>query len=239
MTGRTGTGRTGNGPVGSIRPATPQALFTRVAPVYDLVNGMLSLGLDRNWRRRAVSRLPLSDLTTVLDVACGTGAMGAALRYHTPTIQISGIDANTAMLARNRKRSIGYAELVEGTVERLPFADASFDAVMIGFAFHDFSSPAQACRELHRVLRPGGWLVDLELTVPTARPVRAGYLAWLKAFGLLSRSKRLSGYGHLRDEVRHSPDDTYLLERLTAQGFKPLETKKYTGGIATCYLAEV
>lgn len=233
------TGRTDDDPTRSVRPATPQAIFTRVAPVYDLVNGMLSLGLDRSWRRRAVSRLPLSDLTTVLDVACGTGAMGAALRHHAPTIQLSGIDANTAMLARNRKRSIGYAELVEGTAERLPFADAAFDAVMIGFAFHDFSFPDQACRELHRVLRPGGYLVDLELTVPTARPLRAGYLTWLKVFGLLSRSKRLSGYGHLQDEVRHSPDDTYVLEQLTAQGFKPLETKKYTGGIATCYLAEV
>ncbi|HET8660038.1 MAG TPA: class I SAM-dependent methyltransferase [Micromonosporaceae bacterium] len=233
------TGKTGDGPARSVRPPTPQALFTRVAPIYDLVNGALSLGLDRSWRRRAVSRLALSDLATVLDVACGTGAMGAALRRHAPTVQISGIDANTAMLARNRSRSIGYAELVEGTVERLPFADASFDAVMIGFAFHDFSLPDQACRELHRVLRPGGCLVDLELTVPTARPLRAGYLTWLKVFGLLSRSRRLSGYGHLQDEVRHSPDDTYIVERLAAAGFKPRETKKYTGGIATCYLAEV
>jgi ubiquinone/menaquinone biosynthesis methyltransferase len=233
------TGRTDGSSTRSVRPATPQAIFTRVAPVYDLVNGMLSFGLDRSWRRRAVSRLPLSDLSTVLDVACGTGAMGAALRHHAPTIRLSGIDANTAMLARNRKRSIGYAELVEGTVERLPFADAAFDAVMIGFAFHDFPVPDQACRELHRVLRPGGYLVDLELTMPTARPLRAGYLTWLKVFGLLSRSKRMSGYGHLRDEVRHSPNDTYILEQLTVQGFKPLETKKYTGGIATCYLAEV
>ncbi|HET8682506.1 MAG TPA: class I SAM-dependent methyltransferase [Micromonosporaceae bacterium] len=214
-------------------------MFTRVAPVYDLVNGMLSLGLDRSWRRRAVSRLPLPGLTAVLDVACGTGAMGAALRRHAPTTRLCGIDANTAMLARSRRRSIGYAELIEGTVERLPFADATFDAVMIGFAFHDFAFPDQACRELHRVLRPGGHLVDLELTVPTARPIRAGYLTWLKVFGLLSRSERLSGYGHLRDEVRHSPDDTYVLEQLAAQGFKPLETKRYTGGIATCYLAEV
>ncbi len=233
------TGRTDGGPIESVRPPTPQAIFTRVAPVYDLVNGMLSLGLDRSWRRRAVSRLPRSKLTAVLDVACGTGAMGAALRRHAPSAALSGIDANTAMLARNRKRSIGYTELVEGTVERLPFADATFDAVMIGFAFHDFSSPDQACRELHRVLRPGGYLLDLELTVPSARPLRAGYLMWLKVFRLLSRSKRLSGYGHLQDEVRHSPDDAYILERLTAQGFKPLETKKYTGGIATCYLAEV
>jgi demethylmenaquinone methyltransferase / 2-methoxy-6-polyprenyl-1,4-benzoquinol methylase len=232
------TGRTDGDPTRSARPATPQAIFTRVASVYDLVNGMLSLGLDRSWRRRAVSRLPLSNLTTVLDVACGTGAMGAALRHHTATIQLSGIDLNTAMLARNRKRSIGYAELIEGPAERLPFADATFDAVMIGFAFHDFSFPDQTCRELHRVLRPGGYLVDLELTVPTARPLRAGYLAWLRVFGLLSRSKRLSGYGHLQQEVRHSPNDTYVLERLAAQGFKPLKTKKYTGGIATCYLAE-
>ena len=232
------TGRTAGGPARSARPATPQAIFTRVAPVYDLVNGMLSLGLDRGWRRRAVSRLPLPDLATILDVACGTGAMGAALRQHAPTIRLSGIDANTAMLARNRKRSIGYADLIEGTAERLPFADATFDAVMIGFAFHDFSFPDQTCRELHRVLRPGGYLVDLELTVPTARPLRAGYLTWLKMFGLLPRSKRLSGYGHLQDEVRNSPDDTYVLEQLAAQGFKPRETKKYTGGIATCYLAE-
>jgi ubiquinone/menaquinone biosynthesis methyltransferase len=233
------TGRTAGGPTRSARPSTPQAIFTRVAPVYDLVNGMLSLGLDRSWRRRAVSRLPLSDLATVLDVACGTGAMGAALRHHAPTIQLSGIDVNTAMLARNRKRPIGYAELIEGTVERLPFADATFDAAMIGFAFHDFSFPDRACRELHRVLRPGGYLVDLELTVPTARPLRAGYLTWLKVFGLLSRSRRLSGYGHLQDEVRRSPDDAYVLEQLTAHGFRPLEAKKYTGGIATCYLAEV
>lgn len=233
------TGRTDGGPIGSVRPPTPQAIFTRVAPVYDLVNGMLSLGLDRSWRRRAVSRLPCSELTTVLDVACGTGAMGAALRRHAPSAQLSGIDANTAMLARNRQRSIGYTELVEGTVERLPFADATFDAVMIGFAFHDFSMPEQACRELRRVLRPGGYLLDLELTVPSARSLRAGYLTWLRVFRLLSRLKRLSGYGHLQDEVRHSPDDAYILDQLTAQGFKPLETKKYTGGIATCYLAEV
>lgn len=165
--------------------------------------------------------------------------MGAALRQHAPAIQLCGIDANAAMLARNRSRSIGYAELIKGTVERLPFDNATFDAVMIGFAFHDFPFPGQACRELHRVLRPGGWLVDLELTVPTARPLRAGYLTWLKVFGLLSRSRRLAGYGHLSDEVRHSPDDTYVLEQLTAQGFKPLETRKYTGGIVTCYLAEV
>jgi demethylmenaquinone methyltransferase/2-methoxy-6-polyprenyl-1,4-benzoquinol methylase len=140
-----------------------RALFAPLGPSYDRVGATLSLGQDPRWRRFLVSRLP-ADRGHVLDVATGTGLVAAALVAR--GFRVTGLDQSPEMLARARVRFDGRVELVEGTADDLPFADASFDHLTFTYLLRYVDDPGATMRELARVVRPGGTVAMLEFDVP-------------------------------------------------------------------------
>ena len=138
-------------------------LFAPLGPTYDRVGAMLSFGQDPRWRRFLVSRLPADD-GHVLDVATGTGLVAAALLGR--GFRVSGLDQSPQMLAAARARLEGRAQLVEGSADALPFADASFDHLTFTYLLRYVDDPDATLRELARVVRPGGTLAMLEFGLP-------------------------------------------------------------------------
>jgi len=142
-----------------------RTLFAPLGPTYDRYAAALSFGQDPRWRRFLVSRVEADPTDTVLDVATGTGAVaGELLRQKGCTVV--GLDQSPEMLAEARRRLPESVQLVEGTAERLPFPDASFDALTFTYLLRYVSDPAATLRELARVVRPGGTIAGLEFAVP-------------------------------------------------------------------------
>jgi demethylmenaquinone methyltransferase / 2-methoxy-6-polyprenyl-1,4-benzoquinol methylase len=166
---------------------TARSLFAPLGPTYDRYAALLSLGQDPRWRRFLVSRVDVPPGGTVLDVATGTGAVAAELlRRH--ECRVVGVDQSPEMLAEARRRLDGRVELHEGRAERLPFADAAFDAVTFTYLLRYVDDPGETMRELARVVRPGGTVAMLEFAVPRGvwRPLWELYVgAVLPAAGRL------------------------------------------------------
>jgi ubiquinone/menaquinone biosynthesis methyltransferase len=220
-----------------MRPATPQALFDRVAPRYDRLNRLLSFGRDRRWRQAAVRELELAPGSIVLDVATGTGALAAALAESAPRgTRVVGCDINVAMLAVAARRDVSI-DLVRGDGVRLPVADAAVDAVTIAFAVDDMPDRDACVTELSRVLRPGGQLVLLELSMPDGGILRALYLGMLRVLHLAGRLRGGEGYRHLRQEIVHYRGRQAIENLLTRHGFRDYRWRALTGGIATLHVA--
>jgi demethylmenaquinone methyltransferase / 2-methoxy-6-polyprenyl-1,4-benzoquinol methylase len=162
-----------------------ERLFTQLAPRYDLANDLQSLGLHRLWKRRAV-RLALRGAPAgarVLDLCCGTGDMTFEARRQGAAMAV-GADFSAAMLdVAQRRRQAAGAEVffLRGDALRLPFADASFDAVTIGYGLRNVADIEQCLREMLRVLRPGGRMVILDFGKPANPLVRALYAVFLRA----------------------------------------------------------
>jgi demethylmenaquinone methyltransferase / 2-methoxy-6-polyprenyl-1,4-benzoquinol methylase len=156
-------------------------MFDSIAPRYDLLNHLLSAGLDRCWRRRAIGSLGLTGGEHVLDVCTGTADLAIGLRTaRPPAARVTGIDFAGAMLgaARKKLRGAGVCDtiaLVRADATRLPVADESVDAVTVAFGIRNVENAAAACREMHRVLRPGGRFAILEFSIPGAPALRTLY----------------------------------------------------------------
>ena len=149
-------------------------MFDSIAPRYDLLNHLLSFGVDRLWRRRMVGVVAAGTPAAILDVAAGTGDVAVALARRLPAARITGIDLSGEMLAVGRgkvaRRGLcDRIELVQGDAEQLPFPDGTFDAVTIGFGIRNFGSIEAGLAEAFRVLRPGGRLCILEFSTPRGR----------------------------------------------------------------------
>jgi demethylmenaquinone methyltransferase/2-methoxy-6-polyprenyl-1,4-benzoquinol methylase len=142
-----------------------RSLFAPLGPTYDRYAAALSFGQDPRWRRFLVSRVDAGPTDTVLDVATGTGAVAREL-LRQKGCRVVGLDQSPEMLAEARRRLPEHVELVEGTAERLPFPDASFDALTFTYLLRYVSDPATTLRELARVVRPGGTIAGLEFAVP-------------------------------------------------------------------------
>jgi demethylmenaquinone methyltransferase / 2-methoxy-6-polyprenyl-1,4-benzoquinol methylase len=163
-------------------------LFAPLAPTYDRVGALLSLGQDPRWRRFLTSRLP-RDGGTVLDVATGTGLVAVELRRR--GFRVTGLDQSPEMLARARARFEGDVELVEASADAIPFPDGAFDHLTVTYLLRYVDDPAATLRELARVVRPGGIVASLEFGVPGG-VWRAAWEAWVRlalpAAGLVFRS---------------------------------------------------
>lgn len=219
------------------RPKTPQTTFDRVAPYYDRVNSLLSLGLDRGWRRATVASLALRPGECVLDVATGTGALALELARAQAAVRVTGCDINERMLAVARRRAGEALELVQCDAAGLPFAAHSFDAASLAFAIDDMPDRDRCIAEIVRVLRPGGRFALLELSQPDVQPWRGLYQLYLGTFRWLRRF-RVHGYDHLAQEIRGYRGATAIETLLARHGFTRYRQRSLTGGIARLHVAE-
>jgi demethylmenaquinone methyltransferase / 2-methoxy-6-polyprenyl-1,4-benzoquinol methylase len=210
-------------------------MFDRIAPVYDAMNRVMTAGLDRRWRRVTVDAV-VRPGDRVLDACCGTGDLAIAARDR--GADVVGLDFSEAMLERARAKAADV-EWVAGDVLALPFEDASFDAVTVGFGVRNVEDIGAGLRELRRVLRPGGRLGILEITRPRG-PLAPFYRLWFDAvIPLLGRVlPGGSAYTYLPASVRRFPGPEALAGLLRESGFAEVRFRLFAGGIVALHVAE-
>ena len=221
------------------QPHDVAAMFDDVAPRYDLTNAVLSLGQDRGWRRATARALRLEAGETALDLAAGTGTSSVALAAS--GAHVVACDFSLGMLrvgvGRNAHPRVRY---VAGDGLRLPFADASFDAVTISFGLRNLHSLGDGLAELARVTKPGGRLVVCEFSHPTWAPFRAVYVDYLmRALPAIARrvSSNPDAYVYLAESIRAWPAQRELAERIERAGWRDVSWRDLTGGIVALHRA--
>ena len=219
-----------------------RSLFDAIAYRYDLLNHLLSGGVDLLWRRAAIDTLTAQQPKHILDVATGTADLAiASLRLH-PELVV-GVDISDAMLEVGRKKLVqkkltDTITLENGEAEKLRFADDEFDAAMVAFGARNFEHLSQGLSEMRRVLRPCGRIVVLEFSKPTLFPFKQLYFLYfrfvLPLVGSLI-SKHSEAYQYLPDTVMQFPDGEKFLDVLRSCGFASVARTPLTFGIATIY----
>ena len=222
-----------------------QEMFTAIAPRYDFLNRLLSLGIDQQWRQFVGRRLADLEHPQVLDVACGTADLSLAIRQSNRQAKVVGLDFSTQMLtlAQEKIRQLSEADgldLLAGSAEDLPFADQSFDALTIAFGIRNVIDRPRALREFCRVMKPGARLVILEFSMPDQFLLRALYrLYFLKILPLIGGLfARKSAYKYLPESVVQFPERDEFARMVKGAGFSKLRYHPLTGGIVTVYLGE-
>jgi demethylmenaquinone methyltransferase/2-methoxy-6-polyprenyl-1,4-benzoquinol methylase len=209
-----------------------RSMFDRIAPVYDLMNRVMTAGLDQRWRRLSV-RSVVAPGDRVLDACCGTGDLAIAARR--AGADAIGLDFSERMLERARRKEPAI-EWVQGDLLALPFADASFDAATVGFGVRNVADLDQGVAELRRVLRPGGRVGILEITRPRG-PLRLFFRLWFDVLIPLA-GKILPGgkaYTYLPASVRRFPGPEDLAGLMTRQGFAEVGYRSLGGGIVALH----
>jgi len=216
-------------------------MFDRIAPTYDLLNRLMSGGVDRRWRARAVAEVADALPGPVLDLCAGTMDLTAALARSRPTDRIVAVDFAPAMLEAGRRKA-PRAEVVVADAAALPFADASFSAVLCGFGVRNLADPAAGAREVRRVLRPGGLFVTLELFRP-ARPVTRAFHRAYAGLVLPALGGWLSGdrpaYDYLARSMAGFLTRQEYEHLLQSAGFSRVLGSDLTFGVASVVRAEV
>ena len=209
-------------------------MFDRIAPVYDLMNRVMTAGLDGRWRR-LTARLAVRPGDRVLDACCGTGDL--ALECARAGGVVTGVDFSARMLERARRKS-AEVKWVEAD-DALPFDDGSFDAATVGFGIRNVPDLEGGLAELRRVLRPGGRLGVLEITRPRG-PLAPFFVLWfywtVPLLGKLLPGGR--AYSYLPASVRRFPGPTELAEAIVRAGFRDVRYRRLAGGIVALHVAE-
>jgi demethylmenaquinone methyltransferase/2-methoxy-6-polyprenyl-1,4-benzoquinol methylase len=220
-----------------------ESMFDSIAWRYDFLNHFLSFGIDRIWRRRAISIISRNFKNPViLDVATGTGDLAIASVRINPA-KVTGIDISQKMLEIGRekvnRKGLGQTiELLPGDSENIPFGNDSFDVAMVAFGVRNFSDPLKGLREMKRVILPEGMIVVLEFSKPAGFPFRPVYNFYFKSIlpmvgKLFSKDK--AAYAYLPDSVYKFPDNEQFLNLLEEAGFASCRQVKLTGGVASIY----
>ena len=220
-------------------------MFDAIAARYDLLNHLLSLGIDRRWRARAVRALELPERAIVLDLCTGTADLAiAAMTGDRPASKVIGVDFAAEMLRLGRKKLAERGEtrihLVRGDAMRIPLADASVDAVSIGFGIRNVQHPGVAACEIVRVLRPGGRLAILEFGTPALPGLRALYLFYFRrVLPLIGRliSRHNQAYSYLPASVAAFPSPDEFLRLLGESGYSDARVVHLTLGIVYLFVA--
>lgn len=214
-------------------PGAIRRMFEAVAPRYDRMNRILSVGLDQGWRRSALGELDCAPGSRILDLCCGTGDLALLLP---PGQRFVGCDLTPAMLeiadAKAARRGTAFPA-VAGDAMRLPFANDVFDAAVVGFGIRNLPDLERGLAEIHRVLSPGAKLVILEFSRPESRLARLGHGAWLRlAVPGIARLAAAGGeaYGYLRDSILGFPDAGALARTLGAAGFRGVAYRRLALG---------
>jgi demethylmenaquinone methyltransferase/2-methoxy-6-polyprenyl-1,4-benzoquinol methylase len=220
-------GRDGALPQGGAKHDAVEGMFDRLAPRYDLMNRIISLGLDQRWRRHTVDALAPASRARVLDLACGTGDLSRdlAARGCRPV----GIDFSAGMLAAARVDT----PLVRGDAAALPVAGGTFDALTCGFGLRNFVDLDAVFTECARVLRRGGRFAALDAAVPTNPLLRAGNAVWFRgAVPMLGRlvAHDAEAYRYLPKSTAYLPPAPELVAQLERAGFRDVRHTTLTGG---------
>jgi demethylmenaquinone methyltransferase / 2-methoxy-6-polyprenyl-1,4-benzoquinol methylase len=221
-------------------------MFDAIAGRYDLLNHLLSAGIDRRWRSRAVRALALAGTEQVLDLCTGTGDLAIAAATARPgAARVVGVDFAGAMLGVGHRKlsAIGLERrvtLVRADATRIPVRDATVDAVTIGFGIRNVEDMPAACREICRVLKPGGRLAILEFAVPTTPGLSACYLWYLRhVLPRIGRaiSRHDAAYGYLPASIGAFATPDEFVTILRQQGFSDIAAVPLTFGSVILYTA--
>jgi demethylmenaquinone methyltransferase / 2-methoxy-6-polyprenyl-1,4-benzoquinol methylase len=221
------------------------SMFDGIAHRYDALNTIISLGLDRRWRRRALAMLAAAKPRSVLDVATGTGDLVIEMDQILRPELIVGVDLSEEMLSRARRKTQGDAligarvEFRQADIARLPFAQGSFDAVTVSFGVRNFEHLQVSLTEIIRVLRPGGHCMILELSTPRKPLVVIGHTLALRVLvPLVGRllSKDPAAYRYLPKSVAAFPQGGEFAALMLGAGCEQVVTRKLTPGICTVYV---
>lgn len=218
---------------GTLEPDSVRGMFDRIAPVYDAMNRVMTVGLDRRWRKLAVSEVVWPG-DRVLDACCGTGDL--AVEGERRGGRVVGLDFSERMLERARKKS-GAIEWVQGDALALPFGEGEFDAATVGFGVRNLADLEGGLRELARVLKPGGKLAVLEITRPRGI-LRPFFRLWFDVVVPLLGRVLPGGeaYTYLPASVRRFPGHDDLSALFAAAGFEDVSYRLLGGGIVALHV---
>jgi demethylmenaquinone methyltransferase / 2-methoxy-6-polyprenyl-1,4-benzoquinol methylase len=215
---------------GTLPETQVQAMFDRIAKVYDRMNSVMTAGMHHRWRSRAADLAAVGPGSRALDVATGTGDLAIELAGR--RAEVVGLDFSERMLALARTKAPAI-DFVQGNALELAYPDASFDAVTVGFGARNFSDLDRGLRELARVTRPGGRVVILEITTPQRPPLSWFFRVWFDR--IVPALGRVAGdpdaYTYLPSSVRRFPGPQELAERMVAAGLGDVRWVLTAGGI--------
>lgn len=222
------------------KAARVRAMFDEIAPTYERVNRVLSMGRDASWRRRVVQWAGVRPDDRVLDLACGTGDLARAIAAARPRF-VTGCDFAERMLALASSRGGDRLNWCRGDALKLPFADGSFSIVSCAFGVRNWQNLSVGVAEVSRVLCCGGRFVILEFSMPRAPLLGAMYRAYfrhvLPRLATWISRDRCGAYRYLPASVATFVDSTGMRDTLMRSGFDRVGEKSMTGGIVTAYLA--
>ena len=221
-----------------------RGMFDRIAGVYDLLNTAMTIGLHHSWRGRAADRAELAPGDAALDVCCGTGDLALELRGRVgPEGRVVGADFSERMLelARTKAAERGMSDVTFEWADALglPYEDASFDAVTVGFGVRNLADLDAGVAEMRRVLKPGGRLVILEITQPQRPPLSTFFALWFdRLVPLLGRvAGDADAYAYLPESVRSFPPPEGLAAIMDGAGFERIRYTVLAGGIIAIHSA--
>ena len=215
-------------------------MFGRIAGRYDLVNTVMTGGIDAVWRRKAVACLDIATDARLVDLCCGTGALTRDLAVRASVGSVVGIDFTPQMLEVARAHtSARNVEYTEGDVLSLPFADASFDGATMGFSMRNVVDIGACLREIARVLKPGASFVNLEVSKPRNPLMRRAFYAYF--YGMVPLIGRVVGgdaaaYRYLPQSLVNFPDADALAVLFQTNGFAAVRFIPLMGGVATLHI---
>jgi len=220
-------------------------MFDRISPKYDRLNHLLSLNIDKTWRKKTAKAVAKSQPETILDLATGTGDLAIALAKYNPQAHIIGLDISEKMLeigkAKIAKQGLdNQINLRLGDAAALPFESQFFDAVTVAFGVRNFENLQQGLSEICRVLKPNGQVYILEFSMPERFPIKQAYRLYFKQI-LPKIGKQVSkddwAYSYLPESVERFPKPAAFLQTLNDNGLSEASTRSLTWGIATLYTA--